>query len=264
MAILYPVATGYDDTLYLQGLINSNPSGVFECAGNTFIVSAPLVIPTGSRSFTWRNGNITLKSNTLLWTAMGLIAFPAWENSLFDSSTGHTTVGQHLIDYSWMQHHKFQDVWINGATNKTIAYYGNGASAGVGGYYGKWQGGYIGNCHVGIMADDTVTLAMTANANSVHSIRIQPSTGNFGIYLGQNSQNWDVHAWIESSGGTGIYLNGTGHTILPACRGEALTTFLSVNGGATGNTVFSSSYCLSGCGTNIQWSGSSLSNNHVI
>lgn len=157
-----------------------------------------------------------------------------------------------------MCHANFDNIWIEGTKDITIAYYG-GEGSGSSPYYNKWHGGLIGSVHIGIMADD-VTPANGPNSNRVRNIRIQPGINNFAIYLGKNTQNWIIDGTgLESKGGIGIHLDGVNHVIQGGGRFEGLTKGIDVISTAMGCWIGPQYW--SSNGVKIMCNGDSVANN---
>lgn len=254
-----------DDTLAMQELINANPSwGVLDGNGKTYRITAPLNIPNQSRFLEIRNltiladGDIEVFRHAAGATAINYFAL----TRALILCEAHTTFERRAIDFSVMSFSKFVDVWVNGTPAKTICFFGAGGT-GSSPYYNSFDHCYMGNLAAGIVFNDSLTAAGGCNSNTVTDCRIQPGSGNTGVYIGDNCQNIRIeNVTFESSGGTGIYNSGHA-TFISGCRFEAMTTGITYTCGAFACTE-SGNYFDPPSGNHRTFFGSSATRNIVL
>jgi len=228
----------YNATAAIQAAINAFPSNtIIDGGGGFYKVSATIRIPNNSRFLTIRGlnigavGDITVLSSNAI---TDLVSFFSLENLLIDVS-GHTTVGRRAIDFSCFSISAFRDVWVYGATGKTIAFYGTCTNGGSGPYYNVWDKCYAGAIRAGIVVEDAAGTPQTGNSSTITNCRFQPGSDNFGIYIGNNNQNWRItNNVFESVGGTGIYMGGHA-CLITGNRFESMTTGIAYTSGCFGN-----------------------------
>lgn len=246
-----------DDTTAVQAALTAYPSNTFiNGDGKNYKITSALVIPAASQFLTITNAQFAVTGDIqFLSAASGTAALFFAMDNVYIAATGHTTFGRVLIDISLMSNYSFHRVWVNATAGKTVCFQGTG-TAGSSPYYGSWRDCYGGNFFNFIRAADSATADLGMNSNYVIGCRIQPSTGNIGIYLGQHSQNFKImSSWFEGSGGTGVYMRGEGHSIDDGCRFEGLTTGIDVQSDLLTSAIHSRYW--SGNTTNIAWAGSS-------
>jgi hypothetical protein len=217
-----------DDTTAFQALLNAYPSNtVLDGQGKTYNITSAVTIPSGSTFLKIQNAQFTISGDIdFLSIAAGTANFLELD-TIYVSATGQTTAGRKCFNISRVSFGTFRKVWINGTANKTYGFYGAG-TGGVSPYYNKIDDCYLGNVKIGVFFDDAAGAAQGVNTNTIQNCRIQPGTGNIGIYFGAYSQNNNaICNTIESVGGTGIYMDGTGHWI-EGCRFESMTTGISL------------------------------------
>lgn len=250
-----------DDTTAIQALINANPSNaVLDGQGKTYKVTTAITIPASSTYLKIQNAKFSVTGDiNFLSVASGSATFFEMDTVTINAP-GQTTLGRVCVDVSRMMFGTFRKVWINATVNKSYAWYGQG-TAGTSPYYCHWQGCYAGNFNIGIMLQDAAGSALGPNSNMITDCRFQPQTGNFGVYLGAFSQNINViGCHFESTGGTGIYMDGIGH-LVEGCRFESQTTGVSVQSNCTKSKIGLNYYDSNA--THVAFAGSSRSFNII-
>lgn len=251
-----------DDTVNFQALLTANPlNAVLDGQGKTYKITAAVTIPASSNYLKIQNANFLISGDvSFLSVASGSATFFEMDTVLI-TAAGQTTTGRRCIDFSRMANFTFRKVWINATANKSICWYGAG-TGGVSPYYGVWDHCYAGNFNFGIQCDDAGGGGLGVNSNTIYCCRLQPQTGNFGIYLGAFSQNMNIIGCdLESTGGTGIYMDGTGH-LIEGTRFESQTTGISVLTNAT-NCMIGLNYYSSNT-TAVSFAGSSRGVNTIL
>ena len=251
-----------DDTVAIQAMLTANSANVvLDGLGKTYKITAPLTIPAGAQYVKIQNARFSVTGDIqFLSVASGVATFLEFD-SLYIEALGQTTLTRMVIDFSRMSNTTFRKVWINGTATKSYGWFGAG-TAGASPYYNTWDMCYAGNCFVCLIFSDAASPALGPNSNTVFRCRFQPGTGNFGVYLGAYSQNVDVIGCdFEAVGGTGVYMDGTGHSIL-GCRFEAMTSGISVLTNATANCIGHNYYDSNTA--NLKWSGSSRAVNLIL
>jgi hypothetical protein len=226
-----------DDTAAFQALLDSLPSNaVLDGKGKTYKITSAVTIPAGSTYLKIQNANFTVSGDiNFLSVASGVATFFEMDTVLITAS-GQTTLGRKCIDISRMSRLILRKVWINATSGKSYGIYGAG-TGGASPYYFNIEDCYIGNISIGIFLDDAAGAALGVNSNKIENCRIQPGTGNIAVYLGAFSQNINIlGCQFESVGGTGIYMDGTGHWV-EGCRFESQTVGISMLTNLTNSKV---------------------------
>lgn len=251
-----------DDTAAVQATITAYPSNaVIDGGGKTYKITSAVSIPASSLYLKIQNATFSVTGDiNFLTVASGSCTFFEMD-SITINAPGQTTTGRACVDFSRMANFTFRKVWINATANKSYCWWGQG-TGGVSPYYGVWDHCYAGNFNIGIKCEDAAGPALGVNSNTIYCCRLQPQTGNFGIYLGAFSQNMNIIGCdLESTGGTGIYMDGTGH-LIEGTRFESQTTGIAVTANATNWTVGLNYY--SSNTTAISFAGSSRLNGTVL
>ena len=254
-----------DDTAAIQAAINAYPSNtILDGGGLTYKITATLKIPNNSRFLTLRNANLAVAGDILALSSSAitdLISFFTLESCIIDAS-GHTTAGRAAINFSCFSQSTFKDVWIFGAAGKTVGFYGTCTNGGAGPYYDVWDHCYFGGTFIGIHANDAPGVPETTNSNTVTNCRFQPGAGNFGVYIGNNNQNWRIiDSVFEAIGGTGIHNNGIGCKFT-GNRFESMTVGISYLSSAYG--CFDAGNYFDSCTTNRTLAGDSSFQNTIF
>lgn len=238
-----------DSTAIIDAIGNAQDFASFNGGGRTFKLTSSVIYPRDKKYIRIKNCKLDFYGNIdcfLPASGASATTYFIFQDCYF-TALQHTSTGKKIVDVSKMAQFRFIDCWSQGVAGKTYHYWGEGtASGGAAPYYGKWEGCYMGSMLNGIRAEDAAS-AQSMNSNMVIGGRIQPSSGNTGIYLGTNSQNFNIIGtrFEFPSGGTGINDKSTTTSVI-GCSFESLALGIDANA----STILSGNY-FDSCSTNV-------------